>query len=116
VKAEASSFKIPENANVYYFERKNAWKLKSYAGTWEKCPVKDLPTISGSNSVQGKPLIFEFRDRKYAVATEANLQNYSGLRWDCTKPNWIQADFTESTDGFYLSTALVRLGVLFCCK
>jgi alpha-glucosidase len=106
MKSEASSFKIPENANVYYFERKNTWKLKSYAGTWEKCLLKDLPTISGSNSIQGKPLIFELQNGKYALATEANLQNYSGLRWDCATPNWIKADFTEASDGFYLSAAL----------
>lgn len=106
MKSEHSSFKIPKNANVYYFERKNAWKLKSYAGTWEKCLIKDLPTVSGSNPIQGKPLVFELMDGKFAVATEANLQNYSGLRWDCSTPNWIKADFTESSDGFYLSTAL----------
>ncbi len=106
MKSEASSFKIPESANVYYFERKNAWKLKSYAGTWEKCQLQDLPTVSGSNTVQGKPLVFELQEGKYAVATEANLQNYSGLRWECGAPDWIKADFTESTDGFYLSTSL----------
>lgn len=106
MKSEDSSFKIPENASVYYFERKNAWKLKSYAGTWEKCPIKALPTVSGSNPIQGKPLVFELQDGKYAVATEANLQNYSGLRWNCSTTDWIKADFTESADGFYLSTAL----------
>lgn len=106
INSEASSFKIPENANVYYFERKNAWKLKSYAGTWEKCILKDLPTVSGSNPIQGKPLVFELMDGKFAVATEVNLQNYSGMRWDCSTPNWIKADFTESSNGFYLSTAL----------
>ncbi len=106
MKSEVSSFKIPEEATVYYFERKNEWKLKSYAGTWEKCDLKDLPTISGSNPIQGKPLMFELTNGKFAMATEANLQNYSGLRWDCSTPNWIKANFTESSDGFYLSSPL----------
>ena len=106
VNSEKSSFKLPEGSRVYYFERKNDWKLKSYAGTWENCPVEQLPFISGSNPLQGPPLIVQLPNAKYAVATEVNLQNYSGLRWDCTTPFRIKANFTESSKGFLLSSNL----------
>jgi alpha-glucosidase len=106
VNAEKSSFKLPEGSVVYYFERKNDWKLKSYAGTWENCPVAQLPYMSGSNPIQGPPLLFQLPNNKYAVATEINLQNYSGLRWNCATPYWIKADFTESPEGFLLSSKL----------
>lgn len=106
VDSEKSSFKLPEGSRVYYFERKNDWKLKSYAGTWENCLVEQLPFISGANPVQGPPLIVQLSNGKYAIATEVNLQNYSGLRWDCTTPFWIKANFTESSKGFLLSSNL----------
>jgi alpha-glucosidase len=106
VNSEKSSFKLPEGSRVYYFERKNDWKLQSYAGTWENCTVEQLPFISGANPVQGPPLIVQLSNGKYAVATEVNLQNYSGLRWDCTTPFWIKANFTESSKGFLLSSNL----------
>jgi alpha-glucosidase len=106
VKSEASSFSLPEKSKVYYFERKNHWKLQSYAGTWESCGVEELPRISGSNPVQGLPLVFQLPDNRFAVATEVNLQNYSGLRWHAGTPFSIKANFTEGKKGFMLSTAL----------
>lgn len=106
LKSEASSFSLPEKSMVYYFERKNHWKLMSYAGTWESCSVKELPGISGANPVQGTPLVIQLPDNRYAVATEVNLQNYGGLRWDAGTPFKIKANFTEGKDGFLLSTAL----------
>ncbi len=106
VKSEASSFSLPEKSKVYYFERKNHWKLQSYAGTWESCGVEELPRISGSNPVQGPPLVLQLPDKRFAVATEVNLQNYSGLRWNAGTPYRIKANFTEGEKGFMLSTAL----------
>ncbi|MCX6309903.1 MAG: glycoside hydrolase family 97 N-terminal domain-containing protein, partial [Bacteroidia bacterium] len=93
--SETSSFSLPEKSKVYYFERKNQWKLMSYAGTWESCDVEKLPQISGTNPVQGLPLILQLPDNRYAVATEVNLQNYSGMRWDAGTPFRIKANFTE---------------------
>jgi alpha-glucosidase len=106
LKSEASSFSLPQKSKVFYFERKNHWKLMSYAGTWESCRVEDLPGISGANPVQGTPLVLQLYDNRYAVATEVNLQDYSGLRWDAAIPFKIKANFTEGKDGFLLSTAL----------
>lgn len=106
LKSEASSFSLPKNSKVFYFERKNFWKLKSYAGTWESCKVEDLSGISGSNPVQGLPLVLQLSDNRYAVATEVNLQNYSGLRWDAGPPFFVKANFTEGKDGFLLTKAL----------
>ena len=106
VKSEASSFSLPEKSKVYYFERKNHWKLQSYAGTWESCSIEDFPRVSGSNPVQGLPLVFELPDKRFAVATEVNLQNYSGLRWHAGTPSHIKANFTEGKKGFMLSTEL----------
>jgi alpha-glucosidase len=106
LKSEASSFSLPEKSKVFYFERKNHWKLMSYAGTWESCCVEDLPGISGANPVQGLPLMLQLPDNRFAVATEVNLQNYSGLRWDAGTPFRIKANFTEGDDGFLLSTPL----------
>lgn len=106
VTKEHSSFKIPAGSKVYFFERNNAWKLKSYAGTWEHCTIENFPSISGANPVQGTPLVFQLPDAKYAVATEVNLQNYSGLRWDAATPFWIRAEFTEGEEGFMLTTPL----------
>lgn len=106
VTAENSSFSIPEDCKVFYFERKNHWKLKSYAGTWESCTAAELPAISGTNAVQGAPLVLQLADGRYALATEVNLQNYSGLRWDCATPFQMKANFTEGSEGFALTTPL----------
>lgn len=106
LKSEASSFSLPENSTVFFFERKNHWKLMSYAGTWESCRVENLPEISGANPIQGPPLVFKLPDNRFAVATEVNLQNYSGLRWDAGTPFRIKANFTEGDDGFMLSKPL----------
>ncbi|MDR1810277.1 MAG: glycoside hydrolase family 97 protein [Prevotella sp.] len=106
VTAEMSSFSIPENCRVFYFERKNHWKLKSYAGTWESCQAAELPAVSGKNTVQGAPLLLQLADGRYALATEVNLQNYSGLRWDCAVPFQMRANFTEGKEGFELTTPL----------
>lgn len=106
LKSEASSFSLPEKSTVYYFERKNKWKLMSYAGTWESCRVEDLPAISGANPLQGPPLVLQLPDNRLAVATEVNLQNYSGLRWDAGSPFKIKANYTEGKNGFLLDAPL----------
>lgn len=105
VKGESSSFSVPADSRVYFFERKNAYKLRSYAGTWENCAAEDLPDISPAGPVQGSPLVFVLKDNRFAVATEVGLQNYSGLRWNCRTAGTITADFTEP-DGFDLTGGL----------
>ncbi len=105
INSENSSFTVANGAKVWYFERKNNYKLKSYAGVWQSCSLDSLPTISGSNVIQGMPLVFQYPENKYAVATEVNLQNYSGARWDCSKKNTICVNFTEKEKGFLVKPA-----------
>ena len=106
VNTEKSAFCIKESCRVWYFERKNDWKLKSYAGTWENCKIEELPNVSDKNTIQGPPLLFEYPNGKIAVATEVNLQAYSGLRWDCSEPYWLTSNFTEGGIGFKLDENL----------
>lgn len=106
VASENSSFILAEGAKVWYFERNNNYKLKSYAGLWQSCQLAQLPTISGKNAIQGAPLLFQYPDNKIAVVTEVNLQNYSGARWDCSTPNTVKVDFTEGKRGFAVKTGL----------
>ena len=107
VNSEKSTLIIPESdAVVWYFERKNNYKLKSYAGLWEHCLINELPTISGKNPIQGAPLLFQYPTGKIAVLTEVNLQNYSGARWDCSISRQFTVDFTEGDKGFFLNSPL----------
>lgn len=106
VASENSSFTLAEGAKVWYFERSNNYKLKSYAGLWQSCQLAQLPTISGKNAIQGAPLLFQYPDNKIAVVTEVNLQNYSGARWDCSAPNTVKVNFTEGERGFAVNSAL----------
>lgn len=106
VTSENSSFTLAEGAKVWYFERNNNYKLKSYAGLWQSCQLTEFPTISGKNAIQGAPLLFQYPDNKIAVVTEVNLQSYSGARWDCSTLNTVKVNFTEGERGFAVNSAL----------
>ncbi|TCC96070.1 glycoside hydrolase family 97 protein [Pedobacter hiemivivus] len=101
VMKELTCFRFPES-RVWFFERKNSWKLKSYAGLWIQTPIDSLPIISNQGPVQGKPLLFELPGKKYAMLTEAALYNYSGMRFKALGNRTLQTDFTE-TGGFSVS-------------
>ena len=96
---ELSSWKLPEETTVWYFERKNEWKLKSYAGLWEQCSLKELANQSWG-AIQGAPLIFRFPSGEYGYLSEAALENYSGLRLKADQQANLLADFTEGKQGF----------------
>ena len=95
VNSECSSWKVPKKSKVWFFERPNHWKLKSYAGLWEQTTVDSLSYISPTGPIQGKPLLFELPGQKYAMITEAALYNYSGMRLKSLGDNVIKANFTE---------------------
>lgn len=107
VKQERTSFKIPASSQVWFFERDNAWKLKSYAGWWKRTIVDSLPIISKQGPIQGKPLVVQLANNTYAVLTEAALYNYSGMRFKAIGNNTLQANFTEETKGFEVKENLV---------
>ncbi len=99
IKSELSSWEFPQKTKVWYFERNNSWKLKSYAGTWTSCSVKELSKVSEVGAIQGLPLIFEFQNGVYGLLTEAGLNSYSGMRIEATDSGLLTANFTEE-EGF----------------
>ncbi len=100
VNREFSSFKLPVESDVWFFERKNNWKLKSYAGEWIKAAISEMPKISPTGSVQGKPLMIELPNSGFLCISEAHLENYSGMRLNAIGGNTFQTDFTEAKEGF----------------
>lgn len=103
---ELTSFKLPATAKVWYFERNNNWKLKSYAGLWQHTTPDKLLTVSGQGPIQGKPLVMELPGNKIMVITEATLRNYSGMRLRATGSNTVQVNFTEQDSGFAVQNKL----------
>ncbi|MDT8390071.1 MAG: glycoside hydrolase family 97 catalytic domain-containing protein [Lentisphaeria bacterium] len=80
IQNETTSFNLPDRSKIWYFERNNAWKLKSYAGEWISAPISRMPRISKMGPIQGLPLVVELPNGGYAVLTEAACWNYSGMR------------------------------------
>ncbi len=101
VQGETSSFTVPANTPIWHFERKNGWKLKSYAGWWMKTPIEEMPTVS-KTPTQGFPLVLAEPTGGYTVLTEAAVFNYSGMRAKAIGNRTFQADFTEGKKGFEL--------------
>ena len=98
VNKELSTFRFPDNSKVWYFERNNDWKLKSYAGEWLRTDADNLYMISKMGPIQGIPLVAELPDNKgYAVLCEANQTNYSGMRLEALKGGNVVANFTENS-------------------
>lgn len=99
VNKELSSWTLPAETTTWYFERKNAWKLKSYAGTWEHAPLSELYKVAYS-PIQGTPLVFQFSSGKYGFISEAALEDYSGMRLEADSLNTLTVNFTEGDKGF----------------
>lgn len=105
VKQEFTSFTIPALSAVWYFERNSDWKLKSYAGLWQRTGIAELPSVSSQGAVQGKPLLIELPAGKYALITEAALYNYSGMRLKAAGNRVLSVNFTEGAAGFTVKGA-----------
>ena len=99
--SEQSSWTLSPDAQIWYFERPNAWKLKSYAGTWTPSLLSDM-SRRVSSPVQGTPVVFQLPNGKYGFISEAALADYSGLRLKLSG-NTFSADFTEGAAGFDVS-------------
>lgn len=106
VNGEISSFSTPANTPVWFFERTNDWKLKSYAGEWLRTKSDSLNTISPTGSVQGPVLVYELNQGGYMAVTEAALYNYSGMRLEAKENALLQVNFTEK-DGFDVTGKIV---------
>ncbi|WP_176801440.1 glycoside hydrolase family 97 protein [Kriegella aquimaris] len=100
VKGEESTFKLPSQTKVWYFERDSDWKLKSHAGEWLSADISEMPTISKMGPIQGLTLTCELPQGGYALVAEAALYNYSGMRLEAVGNNTFKANFEEGEGGF----------------
>ena len=107
VNGEASSFCIPAKTRVWYFERANSWKLKSYAGQWCAADVSAMPKVSPTGPVQGFPLVLELPSGHYGALCESAVFDYSGMRVRAVGGRTFRADFTEGKQGFPLEGDIV---------
>ncbi len=100
---EITSFRLPPDTKVWYFERDNDWKLKSHAGEWRVADISDMPTVSKMGPIQGLTLTLEMPQGGYAMVAESALFNYSGMRLKTQGENTFVANFTEGEEGFVVS-------------
>jgi alpha-glucosidase len=104
---ETSTWVLPEG-EVWFGERDNDWKLKSYAGEFRHTKVDRLPTISSQGALQTAPLVIELPEScGYELFTEAALANYSGMRFRAAGNRTLHVDFTEGTAGFVVTGPLI---------
>lgn len=106
VNGEISSFGCPANIRVWFFERPNAWKFKTYAGEWAPTMSDSLYKASPNGPVQGPVLLYELNKGGFMAITEAALYNYSGMRLEAKPDASLQANFTEK-DGFEVEGDIV---------
>ncbi|MCF3110582.1 glycoside hydrolase family 97 catalytic domain-containing protein [Niabella sp. CC-SYL272] len=99
IQSEQTGFTLDPNSRVWFFERTNSWKLKSYAGLWMQTRADSLDKISPEGPVQGKPVIVECKQGGYIFITEAALSGFSGMRLKAAG-NRLAVDFTEDAAGF----------------
>lgn len=97
---ETSTWVLPAG-EVWFGERNNDWKLKTYAGDFRHVNVNGLPAVSRQGPIQMPPLLVELQDaRGYELITEAALANYSGMRLRAAVGRTLHVNFTEGTEGF----------------
>lgn len=100
IEAEHTTFRIPAHTKVWFAERKNSWKLKSYAGEFISCDISELDNISPTGPIQCPPLLFEYENGMLGMLSEAALYNYSGMRLQAMGNNVLCSNFTEGESGF----------------
>ncbi|EOR94154.1 Maltodextrin glucosidase [Arcticibacter svalbardensis MN12-7] len=103
IREELTTFTLTPKTKVWYFERNSVWKLRSYAGVWQRTAIDSLPIISIQGPIQGKPLIVELEDGGYVMLTEAALYNYSGMRFKALGKRELKVNFTEEENGFTIN-------------
>lgn len=98
---EFSSFSLPKESVIWFFERDNDWKLKSYAGEWTKSALSEMPGISKTGPVQGTPIIINLSDEKYILISESACFDYSGMRLEAIAGGIFTVNLADE-DGFFL--------------
>jgi len=106
VNKELTSFSVHKNIPVWFFERPNDWKLKSYAGKWLQTSSDSLWKISPNGPVQGPVLVYELPEKRYMAITEAALYNYSGMRLEAKENASLNVNFTEN-EGFEIKGEII---------
>ena len=105
--AETSTFTLPAG-EVWFGERNNDWKLKSYAGEFHHVNVDSLPTVSSQGPVQAAPLVVELPQHEgFTLITEAALADFSGMRLRAIGHRTLAVDFAEGPAGFTTTGAAV---------
>lgn len=107
VREELTTFTLIPKTRVWYFERNNVWKLRSYAGLWQSTAIDSLPIISSQGPIQGKPLIVELPSGGYVMLSEAALANYSGMRFKAIGERQLKVIFTEESEGFTVNCNVI---------
>ncbi|MFY0601258.1 MAG: glycoside hydrolase family 97 catalytic domain-containing protein [Cyclobacteriaceae bacterium] len=107
INKELTSFKLPDNTKVWFFERNNDWKLKSHAGEWVSADISEMPEVSSRGPVQGLTLTCELESGGYALIAESGLFNYSGTRLEAIGNNTFVSNFEEGEEGFELQGEIV---------
>lgn len=98
VQGEKTSFVLPEKSSIWYFERLNDWKLRSYAGEWLNAPMAEMPTVSGKlGPIQGLPLVVELPQGGYAALMDAACWDFSSLRCKAVGNNTFVASLADDT-------------------
>lgn len=100
INKELTTFAPSRQIPVWYFERPNHWKLKSYAGNWLCTKSDSLYNVSPTGPIQGPVLVYELAEEKYMAITEAALYNYSGMRLKANPDASLEVNFTEGEEGF----------------
>ncbi|HEY3329625.1 MAG TPA: glycoside hydrolase family 97 catalytic domain-containing protein [Capsulimonadaceae bacterium] len=103
ISGEASSWRLPRAERIWFAERPNNWKLKSYAGYWMSSTPPELSTASPQGPIQPPPVVAELSDGGYAAISEAALYEYSGMRLEALADGALRANFSEGEAGFELS-------------
>ena len=106
INKELTTFRVPKNTPVWFFERPNHWKLKTYAGEWLRTVSDSLAHISPTGPVQGSVLVYELPGNSYMAITEAALYDYSGMRLEAQPDASLLANFTEE-EGFHIDGEIV---------
>jgi alpha-glucosidase len=107
VYSEKTSFCLAPQTKVWYFERDNSWKLKSYAGSWISSTIEKMPGVSKEGPIQGIPVVLQLKDSMYMAIAEAGCYDYSGMRLKAIGQNTFQVNFTEDTTGFSVRDEVV---------
>ena len=106
VNKELTTFSVQKNIPVWFFERPNDWKLKSYAGEWIQTCSDSLWKISPTGPVQGPALVYEISEKRHMAITEAALCNYSGMRLEAKEDASLNVNFTEN-EGFEIEGEII---------